>query len=1052
MGDFKCGEVKKLISNNRSPFIREVVMATKHFSCLCVVLFMLFSFSGSLMAESLYVVSHGSRVFSFDVYNGQLIPIDEASMAHYGWGGIDLAIDNDYDILFMSSENTDNFQILDAKELTLIKTVTFPGTGDITGIVYDAPNSRLLGTQRNSNDLYVFSWTPATQTLTLDETIQLERIQNACDVAINGDTLYVSEYLYSGIPQYTEVYAYDMSDDFSYIGKVNMGNTIVSIDYNATDDSLYGGAWRGHDKLIKRTFDPNTLVEDNIDAYITGIATNSSVAGQVFITSYANNGSVQWWDASNSDPNNWNMVDAYTNAENSNLSGLAGLVVGDDYIEPRIILNKTHDANSCVSPGDTFNYTISWYNDTNLTATDVTLIDYLPDGVDYDYLISISPLVIDSNYVADGHYYQWLLDDIAPYTGGSVDLEVTVNTKAEPGLWLHNLAIMTSSLGNTTKEIFEPNVCCWDSGTIIYVDETATGDNNGTSWDDAYTDLQQALNRARYTTCVPGPNTIYVAQGTYFPGYDPAVSFELLDNMSVYGGFKSGGCDFTDRNPDRYPTTLTGDNGSTPSEVIVVMADNTILDGFIISDSASTGVYGDEVDFSVENCQIINHVEDGIGVENGNVNIKWCVLGGNGENGIRHTGSGDTLNLENCQIMENDEYGIFTVYSTPNMKNSVVYGNGYKGTGFDGMNILVPSDTPTLYNNTIICNRKAGISYVDSDPNYMNSPDYLDLQNCIIWYNNEGADQVVGLNPDNTAYYCCIQDCNDVTGRYNIDDEPMFAYIVDPNNIPDPNNPYHLSWNSPCKNAGNPDDDLYDFGEYDIDGENRVCYDRIDIGADEVYSCNGNNNDDIYNSLDWNSDGIVNLQEFSTFSQAWLSHDPNDPAVNDPNHPDYDDLTDPNSPDYIDPIRFEDWYEWKKICNFDATVDTDTEYEVDLDDFDIFLNDWLWIACWKQSQMNRFDNMMAAMISGGGESMAMMSESLFAESISFESAAFEPVEEVDPYAEMSISEVVSLVVGIHDIIDILEISIEEDSENAENLLDAKEFLEDILLDIEASRK
>ena len=248
----------------------------------------------------------------------------------------------------MSSESTDNFQILDAKELTLIKTVTFPGTGDITGIVYDTANSRLLGTQRNTNDLYVFSWNPATQTLTLDETIQLAQIQYACDVAINSDTLYVSEYQYSlggTYPTYKHVCAYDMSNNYSFIEKIDMDDYVVSIDYNATDDSIYTGAFWGHENIIKRTLDPNTLTIGDIGAKVTGIATNSDVAGRVFITSYADNGSVQWWDVSSSDPNNWNLVDAYTNADNSNLYGLAGLVVGDSYIEPRLTLTKTHDAN-----------------------------------------------------------------------------------------------------------------------------------------------------------------------------------------------------------------------------------------------------------------------------------------------------------------------------------------------------------------------------------------------------------------------------------------------------------------------------------------------------------------------------------------------------------------------------------------------------------------------------------------------------------------------------------------------------------------------------------
>ena len=48
------------------------------------------------------------------------------------------------------------------------------------------------------------------------------------------------------------------------------------------------------------------------------------------------------------------------------------------------------------------------------------------------------------------------------------------------------------------------------SGTTLYVNASATGANNGTSWTDAYTDLQDALDN----NCA-GVTEIWVAAGTY---------------------------------------------------------------------------------------------------------------------------------------------------------------------------------------------------------------------------------------------------------------------------------------------------------------------------------------------------------------------------------------------------------------------------------------------------------------------------------------------------------------------------------------------------------
>jgi hypothetical protein len=73
---------------------------------------------------------------------------------------------------------------------------------------------------------------------------------------------------------------------------------------------------------------------------------------------------------------------------------------------------------------------------------------------------------------------------------------------------------------------------------VIFVDESAVGLADGTSWHNAYTDLQDAIVDARDNGGCPCE--IWVARGVYKPDRgtgDRAMSFELDDGVSLYGGF-----------------------------------------------------------------------------------------------------------------------------------------------------------------------------------------------------------------------------------------------------------------------------------------------------------------------------------------------------------------------------------------------------------------------------------------------------------------------------------------------------------------------------------
>ena len=153
-------------------------------------------------------------------------------------------------------------------------------------------------------------------------------------------------------------------------------------------------------------------------------------------------------------------------------------------------------------------------------------------------------------------------------------------------------------------------------GQIIYVDAAAVGANDGSSWTDARTFLQDALVTA---SDAPKPVEIRVAQGIYksdqgtgvTPG-DRDATFQLLNGVALRGGY--AGVTATDpdaRDVEQSPSVLRGSGADPtplqPLEYIVTgsYTDATaVLDGFRIVDSRTAGVQIEEGSPIVSHCTL----------------------------------------------------------------------------------------------------------------------------------------------------------------------------------------------------------------------------------------------------------------------------------------------------------------------------------------------------------------------------------------------------------------------------------------------------------------
>jgi len=128
----------------------------------------------------------------------------------------------------------------------------------------------------------------------------------------------------------------------------------------------------------------------------------------------------------------------------------------------------------------------------------------------------------------------------------------------------------------------------------IFVKEGATG--NGTSWANATGNLKAAIEGANFGS------EIWVAEGIYYPTTcstcvfeDRQITFQLTENIKLYGGFVGNELSINDRNIEENPTILSGniDQDDTPwgNSYSIIRSQNvtneTVIDGFIIEDGTA---------------------------------------------------------------------------------------------------------------------------------------------------------------------------------------------------------------------------------------------------------------------------------------------------------------------------------------------------------------------------------------------------------------------------------------------------------------------------------
>ncbi len=333
------------------------------------------------------------------------------------------------------------------------------------------------------------------------------------------------------------------------------------------------------------------------------------------------------------------------------------------------------------------------------------------------------------------------------------------------------------------------------AGNILYVNDDAMGANNGSSWNDAFNNLQDAL--AFLNTC-PTITQIWVAAGTYKPttGTDRSISFSMKNGVAIYGGFAGTETQLSQRDWAVNVTTLSGDIGN--------LNDN--------SDNSYRIIFNSGLDNSA--------VLDGFYIQNAyNPNSS----NGNQGGGMRNNNS--SPKITNCLFHNNHINstggGVYNSNSSPSFSNCIFMENAALFGGAVGSNGGSPSFTNcTIVNNSGVYTSGA----VVSESNATNV-----LKNCIIWGNTAPAQNPIENYFGNTTVtYSIVQGSYPGTGNINAD--PLFANPA--------NGDFTLQPASPALDAG---DDTANTTALDLAGNPRM-FDAIpggsliDLGAYEYQS------------------------------------------------------------------------------------------------------------------------------------------------------------------------------------------------------------------------
>ena len=468
---------------------------------------------------------------------------------------------------------------------TLAPTYTPTATPVIPSGVVVSTNDNGPGSLRQaianalSGDTITFDPSLAGQTITLSSQINLDK-----NLTIDG----------SGLGPVVAISG-NLTSRIFYVA-ANTTVTLQSLWLKDGRDNSGGGAIYNDGMLtvINSTFSNNSTTASG-GAIHNNYGLALKISKSTFVDNSAQNGGAISLYQSPFSSSVWADIvnNTFVGNQANTANGLGGAIhsaINTDFANENafFLANNTFSGNGAYSGGNLYNWgSLSFHNNIFANST---------SGGDCYSIGSISPIVV--------YGLNNLIEDGVPCSQGTfIGGDPLLGPLADNGGPTMTMALLPGSpaidAGTTCvfedqRGVFRPQGNYCDIGayeadpSIYYVNWNATGANNGSSWTDAFVDLQSALANAS------SGDEIWVAAGTYKPtsGADRTVSFTLKNGVAIYGGFGGSETLREQRDYRTNATVLSGDIGApldnSDNSYHVVVGSHTDnyarLDGFVVID------------------------------------------------------------------------------------------------------------------------------------------------------------------------------------------------------------------------------------------------------------------------------------------------------------------------------------------------------------------------------------------------------------------------------------------------------------------------------------